>query len=812
MNNTLPNQNFSPDEESIDLKKYLYLMLGNWYWFFFAFIICIGIAWLVNRYSRPVYQVTSSLIIRESDVGRANSGIESAIPALQILRTQQKVLNEMEILKSYWLTNKAISYLDFNISYVGVGRSSFKISNQYNYSPYIVIPDTSKNNTYGYPVYIRLIDKEKYRLRIEGKPDINAVLRFGEPYHSDMFNFTVVQRDPANFDPASGYYKNYFVINSPNTIVNSFMRMLTISTNDEKRGSVLFLTVKGDNAIQLVEYLNKLMEVYIQQGLEDKNQTAVNTVNFIDEQLGILNDSLQEAEKTLQNFRMSKRLYDLPTEGSIVYNRLDKYYQDKAMFELQGRYYNYLLQYVKNKNNLNQVVVPAVMNITDPILADLLTQLNTLIAQKNELQFSVQKDNPKMIEMDASIALVQQSLIDNIHNLISSNNLALQDTKNILADAEQELLQLPVTERQLINIKRKYNVNDQIYTFLLQKKAEAAIARASNVADNRILDVARIDNAIPISPKKKMNYMIGLFMGFMLPFGTLLLIDLFNTKITNREDVEKKTPAPLIGGVGHYLGHNQVAILDNPRSALAESFRGVRTNLQFLLKDEKHKVIMVTSTISGEGKTFVSSNLAAIFALGGRKTLLVGLDMRRPTLLKIFQMESKPGLSQYLIGKAGFTEIILPTDTENLYLAPAGTIPPNPAELINSSRMVDFFSKAREQFDTVIVDTPPFGLVTDALLVARFADANLFMVRQMYSSRDVLEPISELYISREFKNVGIVLNDVKPAGYYYHKGYRYYTYGYGAGYGYGKYQHGYYNDEPAPKQNLIDWVFRLFRR
>ncbi len=805
MNNTLPNQNFSPDEESIDLKKYLYLLLGNWYWFFFAFIICIGIAWLVNRYTKPVYQVTSSLIIKENDPGRASSGIESAIPALQILRTQQKVLNEIEVLKSYWLTNKAIASLDFDISYVGVGRSGFKISNQYNVSPYIVIPDTSKNNTYGYPVYIRFIDKEKYKLHIEGKPDINAVVRFGEPFRSDGFNFTLVQRDPATFDPELSYYKNYFIINSRNALVNEYMSLLTIKPNDDKRGSVLFLTVKGDNALQLTEYLNKLMEAYIQQGLEDKNQTAVNTVNFIDQQLGILNDSLQGAERTLQNFRTSKRLYDLPTEGSIIYNRLDKYYQDKAMLELQGRYYAYLLEYVKNRNNLNQVVAPAVMNITDPILADLLTQLNTLIAQKNELQFSMQKNNPKMAEVDAKISIMQASLIDNIQNLIRNNNLALSDTKGILAGAEQELLQLPVTERQLINIKRKYNVNDQIYTFLLQRRAESAIARASNVADNKILDVARVDNALPIAPKKKMNYLIGLFMGFLIPFGTLVLIDLMNNKITSREDVEKKTPVPLIGGVGHYLGHKQVAVLENPRSALAESFRGVRTTLQYLLKDEKHKVIMITSTISGEGKTFVSANLAAMLALGAMKTLLVGLDMRRPTLLKLFHMESKPGISQYLIGQAGFSEVVLPTDIENLFLAPAGAIPPNPAELINSHRMVEFFSKAKEQFDIVIVDTPPFGLVTDALLVARFADANLFMVRQMYSSRDVLEPIGELYHKKELKNIGIILNDVKPAGYHYHKGYRYYTYGYSHGYGYGKYsnRNGYYLEENEDQEKSI---------
>jgi len=797
--NDIQQNSFVQEDDTLDIKKYFFLILGNWYWFFIALMIALSIAWVVNRYTRSVYQVSASLIIKENDPGRATTGIESAIPALQMLRTQQKVLNEMEILKSYWLADKAIAGLNFGVSYFGVGRSGFKIANVYNYSPYVVIADTSKPNACGYPVYIYFIDKATYRLHIDGKKDINVILRFGEPYRSDLFNFTVIQRDTVSFSPDAGYNKNYFVFNDHNTLVNTYKNKIDIKPNDEKKGSVLFLTTKGNNASQEVAYLNKLMEVYIRQGLEDKNQTAVNTVNFIDQQLGILNDSLQGAEKDLQDFRLSKRLFDLPTEGSMVYSRLDKYYQDKAMLELQDRYYAYLLDYVKNKNNLNQVVTPAVMDISDPLLTSLLTQLNSLLAEKSELQFSVQKGNPKMSEVEAQIETMQRSLIDNINNLIHNNTIALQQTRKMLGSAEEELEQLPVTERQLINIKRQYNVNDQIYTFLLQKRAEAAIAMASNVADNKILDMARVENAVLVAPKARMNYTIGLLLGLLIPFGILILIELSNTKITGREEVEKASKVPVIGGLGHYTGHRQIAVLENPRSALAESFRGVRTNLQYLLKGETHKIIMVTSTISGEGKTFTSVNLASIFALGGMKTLLIGLDLRKPALLKIFDMTNKTGLSTYLIGKSSADEVILPTSVDNLFIAPAGPVPPNPAELIGTPLMGGFMKKVREEFDIVIADTPPFGLVTDALLVGRYTDANLFMVRQMYSSRDVLEPINELYVKKEIKNIGIILNDVKPAGYYYQKGYRYYTYGYGYGYGYSSYgnRHHYYEEEPA---------------
>lgn len=802
MNNPEYNISSSQVDDSLDLKKYFYLILGNWYWFFVCLMISIGVAWVVNRYTKPVYQVTASLMIKESDPGRAFSGLESIIPGMEVIRVRQKVINEMEILKSDTLARRTINKLKFDVTYVGVGRSGFKVVHLYNSAPYVVIPDSEKTNLSNYPVYIQFIDKARFRLVIDGQKEIKKVLFFGEKYESHDFNFTIELRDRLGFDPQGGFDKNYFYFNTFNSLVSQYKTRLKITTNDDKKGSVLFLSTSGYNALQEVDYLNTLLQEYIQMGLEEKNQTAVNTVNFIDGQLAVLTDSLKRAERKLQDFRLANKLFSITEEGSLVYNQLDRLSQSKALQELQLRYYLYLQSYVHDKNNLKQAVVPSTVDINDPVLDGLIKQLNDLISAKTELNFSVQKDNPGLSLLNSKIDAVRQDLTENVSNLVHATRLALDESNRLIADVETQLGQLPVTERQLISIKRDYNVNDQIYTYLLQKRAESAIAKAANVADNKVIDIARVENTLMTAPKTRMNYLIALMMGLLIPFGVIILIEFLNNKIADRGEIENRTQVPIIGTIGHYLGKNEIPVNENPRSSLAESFRGLRTNLQFLIPEKEHRVISITSTISGEGKTFTSINLASIFAMAGKKTLLVGLDLRKPKLWNTFGIDRKTGMSTYLIGQSTFSEIIHTTTINNLYIAIAGPVPPNPAELIESNNMKQFINEASAQFDLVILDTPPFGLVTDAVVAGRLADVNLFVVRQMYSVRDVIDVIDALYQKNELPHIGIVLNDVKPTGYYYQRGYRYYSYGYGYGYGYGyrnSSKNHYYEDEPEEK-------------
>ena len=816
--NSTPSPSKTPSnyntDDSIDLTRYLFLILGNWFWFLISIVAAIGIAWLVNRYTTPVYEVQASLLIKETTSGGLSEGIESAIPALRMIRTMQRIANEQEILKSYSLNRRAIEKLPFNVTYIAQSRTRLLEIYLYDSSPYIVVPDTAHENAAGIPIEIDFIDKTKYRLSLNSGSRERIILNYGEPYVSDRFAFTIYLRDSAKFNPNQSFARNYFLFTNINSLVRQYQKKLTIKVNEEKRGSVIFLSVQGNNAQQETDYLNTLLDEYITQGLEEKNQTAVNTVKFIDQQLGVLSDSLQGAEYSLQNFRLSNKLVDISQEGSAVYTRLQELGNQKALLELNKRYLDYLQEYMRGRTLTGQLVAPATVNINDPLLSSLVQQLNELIAQRSRLQVSVQPGNPNLADIDTQIDALRQALLENIRNLLQNNTISLQENARNLAVVEKEMQRLPVTERQLINLRRTYTVNDQIYTFLLQKRAEAAIARASNVADNKVIDYARAQNAALIAPKARRNYIIALMLGILVPLVILILLETLNTKITGRQDIEQRTAVPIVGSVGHFTGPGMVAVHEKPRSAVAESFRGLRTNLQFLLRDPKQKVIVVTSTITGEGKTFTSVNLAAVFALAGKKTLLVGLDMRKPKIYKFFGLENATGISNYLIGQAAFDQVIQRTGVENLYLASSGPIPPNPAELIGTEAMKTFLETAREQFDIVVIDTPPFGLVTDSLIVGRLSDILLVVVRQMFSPRAVLDAIEDLYQRHEMPSTGLIINDIRASGYYYRYGYRYYSYGYGYGYGYDYgTKAGYYEDETQEtKKNAFEKFFSKLKR
>jgi tyrosine-protein kinase Etk/Wzc len=382
---------------------------------------------------------------------------------------------------------------------------------------------------------------------------------------------------------------------------------------------------------------------------------------------------------------------------------------------------------------------------------------------------------------------------------------------NRIRSIEYNISTLPGIERRLLGIQRNFDINNTIYTYLLEKRAEAGIARASNVSDNKPIDRADKYNIIKVKPKERRNYMIALILGLTIPGILILLIDFFNNKVIDRKDVERGTRAPVLGYISHNDFKTEVPVLTRPNSTLAESFRSVRTALKYFLTDNEHPVISISSTVSAEGKTFISINLSVISAMLGKKVLLLGLDLRKPKIHRVFNIDNSIGMSNYLSGEITFKDVIKKTSVENLYYAPSGPVPPNPAELIESSRMGEFLKEARKEFEYIFIDTPPVAIVTDALLLAPYVDINMFVVRQRYSSKNTLQLIEEFYRAKNLKNLSVIINDISLTGYYgyglrygYRLGYGGYSYGYNfygdyvsSIYGYGKENKGYYNDNDA---------------
>lgn len=786
-----------PQEESIDIRKFIFKVLRNWYWFVASIIVSFAIAWYINKYNDPVYSINASIIINEEK----KSAAEMLINVLDRFSARKNVENEIAILRSYKMAYKAITDLpEFSISYFSVGR--VRTPMLYKNTTFKVIVDTVSNNKTETKVFVTILNKEEFKLKFDGDDTAPKTHKFGVPYIDDNYNFTLFLSNPEISIPTEKDF--YFVIRDIHTLTKEYQSKLVISTND-KKGTVLSLSTTGLVQEKEADYLNKLMEVYIQNGLEEKNQTAINTIAFIDEQLSTVVDSLRRAEDKLQNFRLSNKILDISSEGNAIMQRLEKVQNEKVNLEMQLRYYKYIQEYIEKRKDFREIVAPSVMGVNDPLLNSLVSELASLYGERATLNISAQQNFPGISQINAKIQNTLGALRENISQIISSTSLTLAQLQKRQQDVEREIQRLPVTERHLLNIQRDFKLNDQIYNFLLQRRADAAISRASNVADNKILDIAKPQDALQISPKAARNKMIAIVLGILIPLSIIILIEFFNDKIMEPADIEKHTKLPIYGSIGHNEEMSDIPASEKPKSAIAESFRALRTNLQYVLRNKSEKIICISSTISGEGKTFTAVNLASIIAQSNKRTLLVGLDLRKPKVHKIFNIENDKGLSTFLIGRSAFEEVIHETNIPNLFIANSGPVPPNPAELLETQLMDAFLAEASQNFDIIILDTPPLAVVTDALILTRFSNLFLFVVRQNYSSKSVLNLIEDLHYKRGVQNVGVVINDVKISSYY---GRKYgYSYSYGYNYSYGE---GYYG-EVFRKETFGSKFLRIFK-
>lgn len=780
------------DDESIDFKRYISLFLSNWFWFTISLFIALSIAYGINRWSEEVYTVSATMLIKDNQFGGGTSDIANIFPGSNAFRSEQNLKNEIGILKSFSLNYRVMRELpDFHVVYVGIGKRGIAESRLYKFTPFRVVYDSLQNQRTGLPINIRILSSDSYKLDIDGDLKFSKTLAFGERFNEIGFDFMIVpDSESFSYDPdASNRYFFYFV--NPVVLANQYRSKLSVLPIEEE-ATLVTMAVSGFVPEQEVDYLNKLMEVYLLQGLEVKNQTAEKTIEFIDRQIGSISDSLRTVENSLESFRLSNRLVDLSREGNYIQNRLEKYENERSILLLHKKYYEYLKDYVESRNETGDIVSPGAMEIDNSSLERLVIELAAFQQQKNKMKLNISDDVPAMISLDNSIAIVKNIINENITSSMNSLENTIKDYDHRISVVEAELNKLPGTERRLINIQRKFDLNNTVYNYLLEKKAEAGIARASNVSDNRIIDYAQTFNSSRISPKPRQNYSIALMFGLFIPAVLILIIDYLNNKVIDRKDIEKGTKAPLLGFISHNNIQTEMPVVKKPGSTFTESFRSVRTNLKYFIKDIKNPVISVSSTMSSEGKTFISINLAAIVAANGIKVLLIGLDLRKPRIHKVFGISNENGISNYLIGQEKFENVIFETDVENLFITPSGPIPPNPAELIDSRAMREFIDQAKKQFDYIIIDTPPVAIVTDALLVSPLTDFYLFIVRQRQTPRNTLALIEELHRNENIKSLGVIINDISLTGYYGY-GLRYgYSGGYGYSYGYNYYGHEYY--------------------
>ncbi|MCD4683268.1 MAG: polysaccharide biosynthesis tyrosine autokinase [Bacteroidales bacterium] len=770
-------------QQKTDFKEIIFRVLRYKYYFVFTLFLALIIAFFINKYSDRKYANATTILIREESRS-SFLGSDEMMSGVDLFGGISNVENELAVLKSFTVINHAIQELNLEVSYVkeeNMFPFDFLPFNSYtelySNSPIHVIIDQTLDQPVNVRFFIDVISDTTFRLTcsaaevplynyVTNKPagyidslNIFGIYKFGEKISGKHYNFVVHLNE--NYNPRE--YSNarlIFYFNNLYSLTGSFKGRLSIATTSTT-SSVVNISLTGSHPKQITDFLNTLTRVYLDKNLEKKNKIAFNTVQFIDSRIADIADSLMFAENKLQNFRTSNQVMNLSFQGQKLYEKRNALENEKVIITVRQQYYDYINDYFERNSDVADLVAPSAMEVQDPVLNELIGELLDL---NNQRMNYLQDDNTKNLflrDLEIQISNVKSTILENIDYNYNRIVIQLQDIDSRMAKLNSQISRLPRTERELIGMERQFKLNDAIYTYLLQKRAEAQIARASNAPDYEIVDEALYFKAGIISPKTKMNYIIAAFLGLLLPFIYILIRDFLNNKISDIKDIEHISSLPIIGQVLHNKSKATTIIKDYPKSPIADSFRGIRTNLRFFAKGRDKMVILITSSMSGEGKSFSSINIASVYALLGKKTLLLGFDLRRPALYKDFKLKNEKGITSFLINNASIKQIIQPTQIENLDLIAAGPIPPNPVELIASDRTKEFFDELKEIYDYIVIDSAPIGAVSDSYLLFSYADINIFAVRHNISLKDAVKNNLKNIELKKIGNVSILINDIR---------------------------------------------------
>lgn len=802
------NQN---DEAPIDIKQLVYIFLNNWYLFAIGAVVALVAAFLVNRYTTNIYQARGTVIVKEGRTVDPTSIMTSGN-----FNSSQNLDNEIAILKSYRLRERVVKKMGAEVTYMGKGR--IKDNELYKSSPFTVEFDNSVPQAVNLVYKINFIDTSTFVLTANGEFLKTYDFLLGQDVKSIPMKIAFESKHRQGEWIDNGYNRIRIVLNEGTTLsqvkdrnlsfwLNSYpslvrqMSSYTAAPNS-KSSSVVTITMSGPNKHKIIDFINLLMSEYVSRGLERKNLVSENTIQFINDQLGDIEQSLSTAENALKEFRTRNDLMNLDQQASQVYNTLRTLDKERSEKNVNLMLYKRLQSYIQSQiDDPENLAAPSTMGISDPLLERLVQQLVTLSQTKATQLLTLTEQHPQIVKIDEQIVTTKRTLLETVNQLVQNSEMGLKELDKRIARTEAESKVLPEKERQLINYQRNFNFNDDTYKYLMQRRAEAQILRASNTPDNEVLDEARLDLTSMIKPRSSMNYLVALILGLLIPALYLFLKDFFNVNVNNRKDIEKLTKYPIIGQVAMTDSTSPLVVVNSPKAPISESFRAIRTNIEYITQNKEKTTILVTGDTQGIGKTFNSINLASIYALYGKKTILLGFDLRKPRIYQDFGLTNNVGISSYLSNKEETLDNIIQTSSAlpSLDIITAGPIPPNPAELIASSKCDELFEELKKRYDYIIIDTPPLGLVTDSFLLMRHSDVNLFIVRQGITNKNIFGSVIKDLEDRDIK-VSIIINGIETGkGYGYGK-YRYgygYTYGYGYAYGYGYGGHGYYGEDES---------------
>ena len=795
------------DDEKIDIQEVLFKYIIHWPWFVGAVLVCLIGAWIYLRMATPVYNISATVLIKDDKKG-GNTGGMAGLEELGLsglISSSQNIDNELEVLRSKTLVKEVVNQLNLYVSYTD--EDEFPSKNMYKTSPVIVSLTPQEAEKLSDPMIVEMslypqgsldvgvtIGDKEYQKHFEKLPAVfpmdEGTLAFFQSPDSLMAN-----KDTTEESSAQNVRRITAKINSPMKVARVYCENLTIEPTS-KTTSVAVISLKNSSLQRGQDFINQLLEMYNRNTNNDKNEIAQKTAEFIDERIDIISKELGNTEANLENFKRNAGITDLTSEAQIALTGNAEYEKKRVENRTQISLLEDLRKYIRGNE---YEVLPSNVGLQDAALVATIERYNEMLVERKRLLRTSTENNPAIVNLDTSIRAMKSNVQATLDGTLQGMLITKADLDREANRFSRRISDAPGQERQFVSIARQQEIKAGLYLMLLQKREENAITLAATANNAKIIDEAIADD-IPVSPKRKIIYLIALVLGVGIPVGIIYLIGLTKFRLEGRADVEKLTTVPIVGDIPLTDEKNEkdgsIAGFENQNNLMSETFRNIRTNLQFMLQNDK-KVILVTSTVSGEGKSFISANLAISLSLLGKKVVIVGLDIRKPGLNKVFRLSTKEkGITLYLANPdTDLMSLVQPSDVnKNLSILPGGTVPPNPTELLARDGLDKAIEILKKNFDYVILDTAPVGMVTDTLLIGRVADLSVYVCRADYTHKVEYTLINELAEEKKLPNICTVINgvDLKRRKYGYYYGYgkygKYYGYGkrYGYGYGYGQ--------------------------
>lgn len=773
-------------DDTIDVKALLGRFARRWYYFVIGAVLALGLAVVQIKFATKIFRVKAKIILGDQNAATVIENLGTGV-----FVEKSELEDKIGVLKSFNLIRETVKKLEMGVTYYSY--ENLKARQEYKDVPFTVVVDSTQNQLVGLEVFVEKINDVEYRVRAKGSDvslydiqnaeiireigdvEIDEKVRIGEPYKDNLLSFYV------NFKEDYDTYtrdKYFFKINTLDGMAEMFQASLAIDpVSDES--NILSIASEGPLVEVQKKFINTLLETYKEKEMREMNQLAMRTVMFLDSQIMEITDKIEGTQREITQAMTNSQIFDPGVNSAQINQEIANFQRERTKAATAVQYYESTLARIENTGPDEHLEIssPVSLNINDQVLNSLILKLSDYYEEEADLIFKTNRKGPLWEVNQLKIKNTRNDILANVKTGLSAKQIELRNIESDLRRLTGKASLIPQAAAIIGENETVKSSSDERLKDLLEKRDQAIMAQRSQTVDIEIIENAKMEGRKPVSPKKSLILVVALFAGLGIPVGVIVVKDFLNDKISGHADIESSTNIPVLGFVARHDRNSNYIVPKDSRTALAESFRSIRIKMQYLNDSATQQIIGLTSSSSGEGKTFCATNLAAVMAQAGRRTLLIDMDLRRPRVTRYFENGDGRGLSTYLSGEMDvLADIIHKTHIENLDVVHSGPICTNPLDLIATDRMRKMVDTLRETYDHVIFDTPPVGLVSDYLVIMKLTDFNIYVVRDSTTSVESLKWINELYDSEKIKNVGMLINDVKSVAAY---GYIDNQYGYG---------------------------------